>query len=216
MPAVSSHVLFVFTSVPSSCLGAVHALCNLLQASVPPPSQGPSVLLLAHPVFVAYLRLQYENYALHWRLQWEYEHQLEQQVVSLGCIHTKLWWCEMMWLTVVCLSVCLSDRSVSHLRSGASCWVSLLTFISSNISTLNTFSLAFATIMRFTLSQQRPRSTQFDSVHLQCYCCCSLLLNWSSLHSSRLGLIPPSETCEDGRSVAIIVQLLKAKFHYAS
>ena len=54
-------------------------------------------------------------------------------------------------LIVVC------DRFVSHCLSGVNCLVSSQRFISNDILMLNTFSRAFATIMRFTLLPQRPR-----------------------------------------------------------
>jgi len=49
------------------------------------------------------------------------------------------------------------DRFVSRYLSGVNCSVSSPRFINSNISTLNMFSRACATIMRFTLWPQRPR-----------------------------------------------------------
>ena len=48
---VSSQLLFLFTSVPGACLGALHALCNLLQASISPPRQGIFIVLSSCSLF---------------------------------------------------------------------------------------------------------------------------------------------------------------------
>jgi len=40
MPAAGSQLLFIISAVSSACLGALHALCSLLQIPVLSASQG--------------------------------------------------------------------------------------------------------------------------------------------------------------------------------